>query len=122
MKLPNADRAVVDLRKLRDYCLNPASPKGRSKARVFLAALGLTRREAGFLRHALLAAARKQPCVSGEADEYGRRYTLDFTLRTAVGQKGVRSGWLVRRDEDLPRLTTCFVLKSKRAEHESQND
>ncbi len=42
MKLPNSDRAVVDIAKLRDYCLNPAHPRGRHKARVFAAALGLT--------------------------------------------------------------------------------
>jgi len=31
MKLPNGTRAVVDIRKLRDYCLDPHSPKGRNK-------------------------------------------------------------------------------------------
>ncbi len=29
MKLPNADRAVVEIEKLRDYCLNPVHPRGR---------------------------------------------------------------------------------------------
>jgi len=113
MKLPNAEKAVVDICKLRDYCLDPASPKGRSKARVFASALGLTRHDAAFLRHALLNAAREHDCSSGEADDYGRRYTLDFMLETAVGRKRVRSGWIVRQDEDFPRLTTCFILKSK---------
>ncbi|WP_200235400.1 DUF6883 domain-containing protein [Thiohalocapsa halophila] len=42
MKLPNANQAVVDLEKLRGYCLNPAHPRGRHKARVFAAALGIT--------------------------------------------------------------------------------
>jgi hypothetical protein len=40
MKLPNAAQALVDLAKLRDYCLNPAHPRGRHKARVFATALG----------------------------------------------------------------------------------
>jgi hypothetical protein len=35
MKLPNGDRAIVDLEKLRAYCLNPQHPRGRHKARVF---------------------------------------------------------------------------------------
>ncbi|WP_367268233.1 DUF6883 domain-containing protein [uncultured Thiohalocapsa sp.] len=39
-RLPNADQAAVDLDKLRGYCLNPAHPRGRHKARVFAAALG----------------------------------------------------------------------------------
>ncbi len=113
MKLPNAEQAVVDIRKLHDYCLDPASPKGRSKARVFVATLGLTRRDAGFLRRALLIAARDHACAIGESDEYGKRYTVDFILQTAIGRRHVRSGWMVRPGEDFPRLTTCFVLKSK---------
>ena len=102
----------MDIRKLRDYCLDPANPKGRGKARVFASALGITRIEAEFLRRTLLAAADGNPCVAGEADEYGRRYTLDFALETAVGRRRIRSGWIVRHGEDFPRLTTCFVLKS----------
>jgi hypothetical protein len=40
MKLPNGERAVVDIRKLRDYCLSAKHRRGRHKARVFEAALG----------------------------------------------------------------------------------
>jgi hypothetical protein len=34
-RLPNADLAVFDIRKIADYCLNPLHPRGRHKARVF---------------------------------------------------------------------------------------
>lgn len=37
MKLPNGDRAVVDIVKLTDYCLSTTHPRGRHKARVFAA-------------------------------------------------------------------------------------
>ncbi len=114
MKLANANRAVVDIRKLRDYCLDPDSPKGRTKARVFAAALGLTQRDAEFLRTALLAAAREQDCVPGETDDFGRRYTLDFHLETAAGRRQIRSGWIVLHGEDFPRLATCYVVTSER--------
>ena len=40
-KLPNCTNAVVDLAKLRDYCLNIGHPEGRHKARVFRATLGM---------------------------------------------------------------------------------
>jgi hypothetical protein len=56
-KLPNAEKAVVEVRKLRDYCLSPEHPRGKHKARVFASALGLTREDAGVLREALLSAA-----------------------------------------------------------------
>lgn len=37
MPMPHAERAVVDIRKLRDYCLNPMHDEGQHKARVFAA-------------------------------------------------------------------------------------
>jgi hypothetical protein len=42
VKLPNAERAIVNIAKLRDYCLNPEHEHGSHKARVFAAKLGLT--------------------------------------------------------------------------------
>lgn len=115
MKLPNAHRAVVDLTKLRDYCLSPTHPRGRHKARVFAAALGLTAADATILRTLLLNVAKEGEAVPTEGDEYGQRYTLDFPLTEfpAPGlarQAVIRSYWIVRRGEDFPRLTSCFVL------------
>jgi len=112
MKLPNGSKAVVDIRKLRNYCLDPASPKGRNKARVF-AAVGITQEQADFLRRCLLTAASEESCTVGELDDYGQRYTLDLAVETPAGRRRVRSGWIVLRDEDFPRLTTCFVLGLK---------
>jgi len=111
MKLPNGTRSIVDIRKLRDYCLDPDSPKGRNKARVFASALGLTQDSADFLRRALLRAAAEEECVFGEQDNYGRRYTVDFIVETSHGRRRVRSGWIVRHSENFPRLTTCFVVR-----------
>jgi len=39
--LPNGDRAILDIRKLEDYCLSPSHPRGRHKARVFQRVLGV---------------------------------------------------------------------------------
>jgi hypothetical protein len=50
LKLPNAENAVVDIAKIRDYCLNPDHPEGKHKARIFLAKLGITRNDADRLR------------------------------------------------------------------------
>ena len=57
MKLPNANRAVVDVRKLRDYCLNAEHPRGRHKARLFKSTLALTSDDALELQRFLLTAA-----------------------------------------------------------------
>jgi hypothetical protein len=51
LKLPNAENAIVDIAKIRDYCLNPDHPEGKHKARVFLNKLGVTKSDADHLRH-----------------------------------------------------------------------
>ena len=56
MKLPNGDHAIVEIRRLLEYCLNSQHPRGRNKARVF-ASLGIREADAEELRSALFAAA-----------------------------------------------------------------
>jgi hypothetical protein len=107
VKLPNPERAVVDIAKLRDYCLNPRHARGRHKARVFAAVLGITRDEADILRQALLTAASTVEATEGDKDDYGQRYVLDCE---PGGTGTVRASWIVLTDEDFPRLTSCFVL------------
>lgn len=110
MKLPNADRAIVDIEKLRAYCLNPAHARGRHKARIFASKLGLSAADAEYLRDLLLAAARSQEATVGEEDRYGRRYVIDFPVSRADKRATVRSTWILRRGEDVPRLTSCYLL------------
>lgn len=114
MMLPNSENAVVDTRKLRDYCLNPDNPRGNNKARVFAAALGITANEAELLRERLLSAAQTNEATLGELDEYGQRFTINFEMITKVGSAFVRSGWIIINGENNPRLTTCYVLKRRR--------
>lgn len=110
MRMPNPGQAIVDVEKLRNYCLDPTHPRGRHKARVFRSTLGLTDLYAEELQAALLAAALGDEAIPAERDDYGQRYVLDFTMRGPTGQARVRSIWIVRRGEGFPRLTTCYVL------------
>lgn len=110
MKLPNPDRAVVDIAKLRAYCLNPGHPRGRHKARVFAAALGMSAADADELRTLLLSAAKTREAAAAAKDRYGTRYTIDFPIIRAERQAMVRSLWIVRSGEDFARFTSCYVL------------
>ena len=110
MKLPNAERAVVDIDKLRNYCLNPEHRRGCHKARVFAASLGITLDHAEDLRNALLESALNDDALPLEHDEYGRRFVIDFMATGPSGQAMVRSSWIIRRGEDFARLTSCYVL------------
>lgn len=109
MKLPGGDRAIVDREKLVGYCLNQEHPRGKHKARVFAEALGFTAENAEQLRASLLTAAASSDAAPTDADEYGDRYVIDFDVMGPKGSGIVRSTWIVRRGEDTPRLTSCYV-------------
>jgi hypothetical protein len=110
VKLPGHEHAVVDLAKLRDYCLSSDHPRGRHKARVFASALGLSADDAEELQAALLKAARNEDATVADRDEYGQRYAVEFIMHGPGGTARVRSSWIIRTDEDFPRLTSCYVI------------
>jgi hypothetical protein len=109
MKLPNGDRAVIDIRKLADYCLDTHHPRGRNKARV-LAAVGVHQADAERQRDAPLGAANNTDAQPGRPSPYGQRYVVDFDWVRDRRTVKVCSTWIVRVGEDVPRLTTCYVL------------
>ena len=80
MKISNAERAFVDVRKLRDYCLDANHPRGQHKARLFQRALGWTADQAENVRHRLLEAVLREDASFLGADDYGQRYALDFPV------------------------------------------
>ena len=110
MKLPNAERAFVDVRKLRHYCLNAEHPRGQHKARVFKSALGWMADQAENVRSRLLEAVLREDASFLGADDYGQRYALDFPVQGTDGVATVRSLWIIRYDEDFPRFASCYVL------------
>src|SRR5438874_155817 len=110
MKLPNAERAFVDIAKLRDYALDPVHEEGKHKARVFAAALGLSRDDAVGLRDQLLLAAANFDCTPGRKTEHGQRSAIDFEVTIRGRTARLRSVWNIRPAENFPRLVTCYVL------------
>lgn len=108
-KLPNADRAFVDLHKLTSYALDPTHRTGRYKARVFEAALGLTAAHAETLAPAPRMAAVNEDADLERLDQYGAHYSMEFMLEFDDRSALIRSLWTVRLDEDLPPLVSTFV-------------
>ncbi|MGC8559700.1 MAG: DUF6883 domain-containing protein [Phycisphaerae bacterium] len=103
---------VVDIAKLRNYCLCDNHPRGRHKARVFRSRLGITASDARQLQESLLDAARTRQgdLHPADSDEFGRRYVLDFSMTTAVGTAVIRSTWIALTGENVLRLISCYVL------------
>jgi len=86
--------------------------EGRHKAGVFLAALGISAMDASKLRDILLSPATTNDEVSmNTADEYGRRYSLDIPVIFGSREAVVRSAWIIKTNEDFPRLVSCYVLR-----------
>jgi hypothetical protein len=110
MKLPNPDRAIIDDQKLTGYCLNLNHADGQHKAYVFQSALGMGLDEMEVLKVALQEAVRADDAVLGKSNQYGQRYVIDFLMTRVEKQAMIRSVWIVRYDEDFPRLVTCYVL------------
>jgi hypothetical protein len=109
-RLPHRDEAILDIRKIEDYCLNPSHPRGRHKARVFREALDLQRSDAGWLRDVLLEAARSTEAFQIAEDAWGTYWRLDATIRRQEKRAVVRTIWIVRTGESMPRFVSCWVL------------
>ena len=109
MIIANAERAVVDIRKLSDYCLNPLHDDGKHKARLF-AAVDITANDAETLRDVILQAVKTHEAQLGRRDIYGQRYMADFSMTWHEKQITIRSGWIIEHGTDTPRLTTCYPL------------
>lgn len=107
--IPGSDRAVVDAGKLRDYCLDPNHPEGRHKARVFRSALGIDQEDATWLAAEILRRLPASEIVASETTPFGERYDVDMLVTKGIKAALVRTGWIVRSRDGVPRLVTCFV-------------
>jgi hypothetical protein len=109
-KLPNAERAILDIRKIVDYCLSPEHPRGRHKARVFRDALELEQDDAAWLRPALLDGLSNGAATELSRDDLGHRWRVDLPVTRHRRRAVVRTVWIVRSGEQMPRFVTCWVL------------
>lgn len=110
MKLPNGDQAVIDSRKIFDYCLNPEHELGRHKARLFSDILGIDQSNGARLEEALATAALTGEASIGRTDAFGTRYLVDFVMQQGERSATVRSSWIIPSGESIPRLVTCYIL------------
>ena len=111
MFIPNADNAIIDIGKLRDYCLNLEHDKGKHKAKLFSSILGMKAENAEELRQLLFEVIKTHEAQLGKRDDYGQRYTLDFTIEWQNRKATLRSGWIIEHNVEVPRLTSCYPLK-----------
>lgn len=107
--LPFLHLALLDVRKLRDYALNPDNPRGRHKARVLRSALGITASDAQWLRVEILRQLPFCEAVPMSVDGHGARFRVDMLVSRLERQSMVRTAWIVEPGTDAPRLISCWV-------------
>jgi len=67
----------IDIRKLKEYCLNPNHPVGKHKARVFLSQLGIERSDAQWLKEKIMEKMKDIEIEWAYEDQYGKRCSAE---------------------------------------------
>jgi hypothetical protein len=112
MRLPNAEKAFIDPRKLTGYVLNFHHEKGKHKALLFEQILGYKNDNYVLLSEEIAHLIKFADCFEIETTEFGTLYQIDIDIQGLLGQKAeVRTGWIIRQGENYPRLTTLYLRK-----------
>ena len=107
VRLPFADQAVVEERKLTEYLLNPGHPQGHSKAEFF-GQLGFDRQHPDHLRQALLHLARTAD-MEESVSPYGTKFVGVGSLWTPSGRDAqIATVWILRDGAPPPILVTAY--------------
>jgi hypothetical protein len=110
MKLPNAEHAIVQERKVTHYLLNRAHPIGGAKATFFLHH-GFTLEQWQMFAERLLGHALENEVVASGENPHGVRYTVDGPLVAPAGNSlNIRTAWFIGHDSQSPRLITAHPL------------
>jgi len=108
MRLPDAERAVVEDAKVRDYLLAPEHPVGRFKARVFAAA-GYHALHWKRLQADLRLLAQSVDVTLARTDAFGRHFVGAGALAAPSGRPlPVVTVWLISSAGAAPRLITAY--------------
>ncbi len=107
MKLPNADKAVVEQSKVCGYLLNGQHPFGASKARFF-SRFGFTLESWDKLTVGLLAVGQQNEVLKIRNTGFGPRYEVEGELIAPDGRRPrVRTVWQMDIGQSAPRLITA---------------
>lgn len=111
LKLPNANLAVVDRKKVVEYLLNREHPDNGGKAGFFIG-MGFNPSDWETFAAALQLLALSVSVTSTMESSHGRKYIVDGPIDGPGSSKRlVRSVWIVDTGETVPRLVTAYPLE-----------
>ncbi len=106
--LPNAEFAIIDPAKVRDYLLHDSHPIGQFKAKFFQS-LGFRRERWQELEFALRYHALRHEMRRGPESAYGTKYEIEGPITGPSGRSAeILVAWIVRKGENVPRLITAY--------------
>lgn len=111
MKLNSFNHPYIPDDKLLDYCLNPSHPDGKHKARVFKSALNINQTNFELLKTSIIREIKNVNVNLLEQNDFGSLYYADLIITNDKLSAIVRTCWIIKIDEDFPRLTSCFVIR-----------
>ncbi len=113
-RLPNAERAVINPRKLRDYALNPDHSSGGYKA-AFFTQMGYSRQDWQQLEQDIRAQHLHHPAKPGKPSPHGTKYTITAPLQGPHGEaRQVTTVWIIRIASDVPEMVTIEPAPRKK--------
>ena len=103
---------------MSDYVLNSEHPKGRDKARVFKAVLGIERRNAAAFAAVIRASLPRAVAIQRESDQHGQRWTTYHEVIAINGVPAVVTvAWAFTAEESaVPKLVSCYIETDKQKE------
>jgi hypothetical protein len=108
VKLPNAEKAIVEREKVADYLLNAAHPDNGGKA-AFFEGLGFRRAQSETLAKALRELARQAEVRQTATSPHGRKYVIVGQIKSLTGKAAdVQTIWIVDKGVDVARLVTAY--------------
>lgn len=108
MKVPNADRAIIEPAKIVRYLLDTDHPQGGSKAKLLIS-LGYSSTNWQRLESDLRSMHLIEDFVASNPTVWGTRYEIVAPITSPVGDTIVfRSVWQIDLESDAPRLITMY--------------
>lgn len=106
--LPNAEKAIIEVEKLRDYILSSTHPVGQFKAAVFRR-LGYSAENWEAFEEILRALILSHDAVEMEENQYGKKFIVEGLFDGPSGQSmQIVTVWVILKGESVPRFVTAY--------------
>jgi hypothetical protein len=107
-RIPHAEKAIIDARKLHGYVLSFSHPIGRFKAAVFQK-LGYSAENWKVLETCLKEIILSSSVGEIEDTEYGRKYVVEGLITSPSGKNvHLATVWIILKNEITPRFVTVY--------------